>query len=282
MFSKIRKLALLLAVVFFGLSLCSICAYAKTPVVRLTGNPRTYSERETDDYYINGNNETDYVCTVMDDAHIFDFDDQYFKKLKKEINSFTEYGSICVATIDNAYGGSTRDAALNFFGEDGDYENINMALLLIDMDNRMIYIHSMGRVNSILTASRAETITDNVYKYASNGDYERCAYEAVLQMNTIMGGGRIAQPMRYICNALLAMLFGIFIMYYIAKKSSSSQDIVAVEELLKDTNYYNKLNDVDIRFVTSRKTRRSSSSSGGGGGHSGGGHSSGSGGGHHF
>lgn len=40
----------------------------------------------------------------------------------------------------------------------------------IDMDNRNIWIHSDGAVYQVVTKGYADTVTDNVYRYASRGD----------------------------------------------------------------------------------------------------------------
>lgn len=73
------------------------------------------------------------------------------------------------------------------------------------MDNRNIWIHSNGGIYRIITSSYADTITDNVYQYATKRDYYGCCYEAFTEMLTLLQGNRIAQPMKYISNALFGV-----------------------------------------------------------------------------
>lgn len=88
---------------------------------------------------------------------------------------------------------------------------------MIDMDNRNIWIHSNGAIYRTITKSYADTITDNVYTYASAQDYYGCASEAYTQMATLLAGRRIAQPMKYISNALLALIIALLINYFVVR-----------------------------------------------------------------
>ena len=51
----------------------------------------------------------------------------------------------------------------------------------------------------------AYSITDNTYTYATNKDYYGCASYSFKQINTILSGGKIAEPMRYTSNIFIAI-----------------------------------------------------------------------------
>ena len=149
------------------------------------------------------------------------------------------------------------------------------------MDNRVIYIFSDGGNYKTVTNSKANIITDNIYKYATNGDYYKCSVKAFEQINTLLDGGKIAEPMRYISNVLISIVLAFLFSYiYVLNKTSIKRS--SVNKIINNCNI-----DFDVSNIKGEKTGThrvyspSSSSSSSGGGHSGGGHSGG-GGGHRF
>lgn len=191
----------------------------------------------------------------------------------------TEYGNVVFVTADyNPY--SELQYAKNYyydcFGEESG------TLFLIDMDNRKVTVFSDGAIYETVTNSYANTITDNIYQYASSGDYYGCAEEAFTEIHTLLSGRRIAQPMKYTSNFFLAILLA-FIINYVVLKITSSNRKADLHSLVKATN--SQINLVNPVALFTHQTKKydppssSSSSSGGGGG---GGSSSGGGGSHSF
>ncbi|MFR2512814.1 MAG: hypothetical protein ACLS9K_13520 [Lachnospira eligens] len=132
----------------------------------------------------------------------------------------------------------------------------------------------------------AETITDNVYTYASDADYYICAMKVYEQEYTLLQGRKIAQPMKYISNALLAIVIAVVINYIIVRVYSSKKK-ASTKSLMNGLFEYRAFNNCNVVFTHQTKTyspRESSSggSSGGGGGGGSSGGGGGSGGGHSF
>ena len=150
------------------------------------------------------------------------------------------------------------------------------------MDKRKIYIFSDGANYKIITTSKANTITDNIYTLASDEKYYYCADKAFEQIGTLLGGGKIMEPMKHASNVVIALTIAAFINFFIAIANSSLKAASNKEILAKC-----KI-DFKIGEITGTKTgthrvyspQSSGGSSGGGGG--GGGGSSGGGGGHSF
>ena len=88
-------------------------------------------------------------------------------------------------------------------------------VFLIDMSQRYIYIFSDGNNYKMITRAKSETITDNVYKYAVKEQYYQCAEKAYNQMYTVLEGGKIAEPMKYISNTLLSLMHYQLILHYL-------------------------------------------------------------------
>lgn len=245
------------------------------------GNTKTcLAEAET--VYVNP--DTGYEAVIQDDAMLLYSAEK--AQLATEMEEATAYGNLMFVTTDYNpnYG---NDASYEFAADtlEDRYGVESSTIFLIDMDERMIYIYSVGKNYKVISDSRADTITDNVYTYASDEEYYKCASVAIKQITTLLSGGRIAQPMKYISNALLALILALFINYLVLRMVSKAKR-PSRDELLE--GIFAKCDVQNIRSAMVNQTRvydpPSSSSSGGGGGHSGGGGGghSGGGGGHRF
>lgn len=200
--------------------------------------------------------------------------------LLEEMKPLTEFGNAGFVSCDN-YSESTKSYAARIYGQL--YGSESGTMLFIDMGNRELYIKSNGEVSKIISNAYSNTITDNIYKYASRGDYYGCASLCFSQIRTLLNGGRIAQPMRYITAALLALILGLMINYLIVRAVSSPKkadnaeiiDAAKVDFLLRNPDAVYERSDKVYSPVKS-------GSGGGGGSRGGGGFSGGSGGGHGF
>ena len=174
-----------------------------------------------------------------------------------------------------------REVYRQYFGKDSG------TILLIDMGSRVITIFSDGKIYKTVNTKYGSIITDNVYKYASKGDYYLCATRAFNEEYTLLEGGKIAQPMRHITNAMTAVvlaLIGNFMYVWIRKKRISGETLAKTMMILSAADTVSKA-PLAKNLVSSRRSHRSSDSGGGssgGGGGFGGGGSSGGGGSHRF
>ena len=180
---------------------------------------------------------------------------------------------------------------LEFFGD------VSGALLIIDMDNRYIQLIADGAVYKVVTKTRCNEITDNIYTYASKGDYFSCASKAFRQVSGLLEGQRIAAPFRYVTNAFLAVclaLLGNFaLMSLQRRKKVAPENALNVKVAVNAASSAVKAGAVAavaLTLLNQRRTKHVESSgggrSGGGGGFSGGGGGGGGGfsggGGHRF
>nr|AHF26169.1 beta-propeller domains of methanol dehydrogenase type [uncultured bacterium Contigcl_1774] len=150
-------------------------------------------------------------------------------------------------------------------------------LFIIDTATRQLAVWSSSSVQKTLTQSKGYTITDNVYKYASRGDYAGCAVSAFNQMYKALNGGNVKGPMRVISNALLAILAAILLAYLFISARMEQEVKVSLPDIVTTTAA--GAGAVIAAKTLTRKVRHSSSSGGGGGFHGGGGFGGGGGGG---
>lgn len=227
------------------------------------------------------NEETGYGVYIDDGRDLLTDEEEL--ALIEDMKPVTAYGN--AAFVSDAQYGDTKTFAANlyqsYFGTDSG------TLFLIDMGARNIWIHSNGAVYRTVTTPYANTITDNVYRYASRGEYYACAAEAFSQISTLLAGGRISQPMRWITNALLAVIVSLLINFLLVRYKGRNVR-PARKELIAATIVGLAATGLSMHLTnqTKRYSPRSSGSGGGGGGFSGGGGggggSHGGGGGHSF
>ncbi len=227
------------------------------------------------------NNTTGYKFVIDDQADYFTDSEEDI--LVEELKETTKYCNVMIVTTESHMYSTTQDFSYasidNTFGR-----NASSVCFVIDRDKSEIYLCSTGSARKKITNSKCDVICDNTYIYATeshNRDYFTCAYKTIDQVNTVLGGGIIAQPMKFISSAFIAVALGMLLCFLYALKTSqmkkaSNNDILS--------GIYSQIKIQDARATFSHQTKqytpRNSSSggshgggrSGGGGGHSGGGH----------
>lgn len=229
------------------------------------------------------NEESGYYIRIDDQADLLSIYEEV--ELQKIMEPISTHGNVAFVSIDDNPDYSTERYAENYYQEQFGYSS--GIIFLIDMDERYIWIHSNGEIYETITTAYANTITDNVYSYASSQDYLTCASKAFEQINTLLEGRHIAQPMKYISNALLAIVIALLINYFLTMTLSRSRK-ASNRQLLDGIFSKTKINNPQAQFIRQTKhySPQSSSSSGsrssGGSRSGGGGGSRGGGGGHRF
>ena len=218
-----------------------------------------------------------YQVVIADNADLLTPEEE--NRLYDQIVPLSEFGNIVFASTREGIQ-STQSYAQDYyhsrFGSDSG------TLFLIDMGTREIYIFSDGNNYNIITSNKAYIITDNVYRYATNGDYYLCASEAFEQIGLLLNGHKIAEPMRYISNTFIALSIAAFINFFIVMNKSRLKKS-SEKEIIRNCKVKFDIGEINVAKTGTKKVYRPpSSSSGGSSGGGGGGGSSGGGGGHGF
>lgn len=256
----------------------------------------TYSDTDSSDSGITNtaltgtNNSTGYEY-ILDDSADF-IDDAVEDNLISSLKDTTKYCNVAVVTTTSHPYTSTETFAVNTF-ESYFGNGSNGVIFVIDRDLNEIYLASEGTTQRTISNSKCDSICDNTYIYATSShdyDYYTCCMETIDQVNTVLSGGRISQPLRYISSIFIALAVGIIFCFMYAIALSRGRK-AKNRELMNAAFTKVDVHNARTRFVNqtrvySPQSSGSSHSGGGhsGGGHSGGGHSSGghSGGGHHI
>ena len=219
-----------------------------------------------------------YYVVMQDDADLLDQDEE--EALMDLMDQITAYGNAAFKSID--YNSTTTENYIRQYYEE-QFGSNSAIVFLIDMDNRNIWIHSNGAIYKTITTAYADTITDNVYKYASDQEYYICSYTAFDQALTLLRGQKIARPMKYASNLFLAVILALMINFLLVMGGSRKKK-AGERQLLEGIRYQYRLSNKKAVYKNTTKVYSPPSSSGGGGsgGSSGGGGGGGGGGGHSF
>ena len=216
--------------------------------------------------------EGSYDAVIIDDADLLT--DSQEQGLLEKMEPCTTYGHAVFYSTNENYG-DPDSVARSKFNELYGNNTVSGVLFLIDMSNRHLIVYSSGDASYVISSSKANSISDNVYKYASDGNYYECASEVFEEVGILLDGGKISQPMKLVSNIFLAMIIGLLIAYGLVKSFSavakpSEKELLAAIQTKQNLLVYQKV----FTHQTRRYDPPSSSSSGGGGGGGGGGHSS--------
>jgi len=233
--------------------------------------------------------DSDYQIYFDDSEDLLS--DQEEKMLKEEMKRITEYGNVGFVSVSQYQDTGTYAKRLyrELFGSESGF------LFVIDMGRRNIWIYCNGAIYRVINKPYANTITDNVYRYASRGEYYECASHVYEQALILLEGGRISQPMKYISNLLIALVSALLINFYVLILGRKKDILNPVNNPQASMTSAVGVNIMGMDLIRSRRTRHVESSGGGGGSYSsvgggggfsggggGGGGSSGGGGGHSF
>ena len=234
--------------------------------------------------------DDDNRVIIEDGADLFT--DEQEASLKEQLKGILPYGSAAIITNEEPNSSASALAEQRFrefFRDD------SATLLMIDMYNRRIEIFSDGDIYRTVTRAKANEITDNIYTYATDGDYYMAAQKTFEQIETILAGGRITTPMKYATNAAFAIGIVLLINFIIITAQRKKKSVTTLTNALAYEGGRGKISavqSVNAVMTSQKKSRHVESSggssgggggfSGGGGGGGGGGFSSGGGGGHSF
>lgn len=186
--------------------------------------------------------DSGYEIVIQDYAQLLT--QEKVQDLIEEMRPIAEFGNVAfLSTNENE---ETAEAYSNRFLNKNWEEKVSCTVLLIDMDNRVIRVQSDGDIGAVVDENYGDTITDNIYSFAKNGDYYGCAQKAYSQIHALLNGQRIAQPMKYICNVLLALIFAAAIMFVVIDRMIR-MEAPKTDELMQYIKRSVRISDVHMK-----------------------------------
>ena len=204
-----------------------------------------------------------YECLIIDDANLLT--EAQEEQVLYLMNKISEYGNVIFQSVtltSGNYEKYSEDTYYSYFG------NEPGVIFQIDMGNRKLTISSSAEFDDLIRDER-DSIVDNIYKLASYSDYCGCACKCYDEIYAVLNDGKIAHTMKYIDNAILAVIVSLILNFILifasGKKKASTRKIVkALEGEFKVS---------DVKVMEGKVTKKYSpvSSGSGGGSHGGGG-----------
>ena len=213
-----------------------------------------------------GNDETGFCAAIDDDANLLTAEG--VTRVQEAMKPITENTNVGFYSYD----GSSSRAVLSkaqAWGEQTFGKSASFTVFNIDMNTRRIGIYSSRDLYSVLTTGKANTITDNVYRYASRKDYDSCAEQVFIQMDQTIRGRKVAEPMKIASNAFLAVILAILVTYLLISVRMKKEQRVTLPEVVKAAGV--GAATLVTGHVLTKVVHHESSSGGGGGGFGGGG-----------
>ena len=212
------------------------------------------------------NEETGYALVIRDDAGLLDTAElAQVQDAMRPILAYANAGFLTRPSGDSMGGssaGKARDWGYSTFG------NTRFTVFIIDMSTRHLDIYASEKLSGTLTSAEENSIADNVYKLASEGDYGACAVKAFSQIEWVLRGEKIPTPMKYISNALIALIAAILAAYVLISGWIRKEQAVSMPNVVKGAAVGAA---TIVTGNTLKKVVHHESSRGGGGGHGGGG-----------
>ena len=219
------------------------------------------------DLYSNKNEETGNVAVIIDSAHLLSDEEEV--KLEEYLDRVTQYCHAIFLTSDTPHSSSMHEYAKSMLEQIGRSVGLtdgrNAIIYVIDMNKRQLTIYAGETAAKTITTAISNAITDNTYTFATKGDYYAAARETFIQIFQVLEGQEIAQPMRYITAAMLALFigFGISLLMVRSKTKRKKADERAIMDSL-ESSYFEPA--VNATLVSERTVVHVQSGGGGGGG----------------
>lgn len=153
------------------------------------------------------NSATGFRVVIEDEIDLLSSTEE--RQLLDDMIPLTEYGNVAFW--------STRENASNELVQAEQrrrslFDLESASILVINMNLRTVSIQSYGTLYDVITVYRANSITNNVRNDLTRGQYYSASAKAFSQMESLMRGNRIAQPMKILSNLCIALMIGLMLM----------------------------------------------------------------------
>lgn len=229
---------------------------------------------------------------VFDDAGLYSAEE--IESLESQVAAFRDMShmDMVIVTTENVGGKSTSQYGDDFYidGNFGTGKDYNGILLLIDMDNRELWIKTVGLMNQYLTDAKTDTMLDHAMEGAGTDDffasaevfikdsvkyYKKGIESGQYNYDEETGAISVYRSIKWYeaLIALLAALFtaliscnGVISEYSMKKQRKQASNYLMAYRANSSFIFANKTDDLITKNVSQVVIPRSTSSGGGSGG----------------
>lgn len=150
------------------------------------------------------NPDSGFQVVIIDELDLLT--DRQEAWLVEDMKPITQFGNIAFWTTDEDTSDEIDQARLKRLEL---FEYSSAGIFVINMNVRKLTIQSYGKIYESISDSKARSITDNVSKYATSGQYYGAASKAYDQMFRVLDGLRIPEPMKITGYAIISLMIGV-------------------------------------------------------------------------
>lgn len=192
------------------------------------------------------NPDTGYSVTIEDDCNLLSDEEEI--ELVNVMKELTAYGCVGFKSlIQNQYLGVDYG---KMYMEEMFISVPNATLIVYDVVHDEVQIARKGSFKRFISGNDVNSILDNVSDSLKEKNYYVASIKIYEQELALIHGEKIAEPMKYVCNALLALICGIFINYLILKKVTTKEPVANIDII---HGAYSKIDLKDYKVVNSKR-----------------------------
>lgn len=206
---------------------------------------------------------------VVDQANLFS--PEQTQEIENKLETFHKKTGMTgvVVTTNDADGKTSRDYADDFYDDNryGSDERNSGFLLLLDLDNRKIYLSSAGKTIDLLSDRRIEKILDKAVPYMNDKEYAKASLTAIQQIEHYYDRDQPGfTPLKSIIACASGILVAVALFAIILSRYQLKTGKYKYPYHEKGTVHLTDQSDIFITsFITTRRIPKNNNSGGGGG-----------------
>lgn len=201
------------------------------------------------------NSETGYQVRIHDAAGVLN--DSQREILVRKMSVVTGYGSAALVTTEGE-GAALQEHAADFY--ENSFSDKSGIIVCVDVQTKEVWLWSRGGIHRLVQGRYAQRVAEDASARAAEDNAYECAYEAFDKIEKLLEGAGENRPVKYISNALLALMLAFFLNYLLVDRMSRRQEANEAEVLdMVDKTFYcmpPKIEKVSERLVRMQRNRR--------------------------
>lgn len=169
----------------------------------------------------------EYTAVIYDNTDVFSYAEE--QTLLEAMEPLCEYGNICIMTLVS-YDGLTYDIISNHYYET--FGDTSGMMIFIETKNSAMQIHCNGEIAESIGNNSLRDITFKTAGYATEGQYYTCAEKVLSETQKYLFNDQVSGPMKIVSSALLAIIIGLTVTYFIVRnfygrKTAKEEEVLA-------------------------------------------------------
>ena len=181
--------------------------------------------------YTETNEETGYRLVIEDSGSLLKSGET--AKVAEAMQGITQYAHAGFLTVAATGDRSEAYSKARKWGDTTFGQTARYTVFIIDMNTRQLSIYASNPLSGELTTAKENSIVDNIYKLASGEEYGECAVQAFTQIERVLKGQNIPEPMKYLSNAFIAVIGAILAAYLLISAWVRKEQAITMPNVIR-------------------------------------------------